>query len=84
MTTYSVEEYAVQVCGDASPASVRWLVTRLRSGALPGYKANRRWRATGEQIAEALVLLAPAPRPAALPVVPSSSMTRTSRRRLAG
>ncbi|GAA2433697.1 DNA-binding protein [Mycolicibacterium llatzerense] len=81
MRTNSLEEYADAVRGGHSDADLQWLEKRLRSGVLPGYKAGRKWRATDEQIAEAVARLTP--EPVALPDIPvPSGMTRTSRRRL--
>ncbi|ULN72271.1 DNA-binding protein [Mycolicibacterium smegmatis] len=83
--TFSVEEYAIAVRGSAKPADVKWLERHLRGEAeprLPGFKAGRKWRATEDDIAQAIELLRPAK--AATPTIPAtSSMTRTSRRRLA-
>lgn len=87
--TFSVREYAAIVLGpgpgggadDVEPFKLQWLEKRLRSGALPGYKVGRRWRATQEDIDTAIELLRPKRVP--VPMVPTtSSMTRTSRRRL--
>ena len=83
--TYSVEAAAAIICGstEATPAQVKWLTRRLRGEAtpqLPGYKAQRRWRMTGDDITAAIDLLPPR----RVPTVPAaSSMTRTSARRLA-
>lgn len=82
-TTYSVEQAAELICGASDPAAVKWLTRRLRGEAhprLPGYKQARRWRMTAADIDTAIELLRPTP----IPAVPAaSSMTRTSRRRLA-
>lgn len=56
------------------------LAHEIRSGA--GFKVGRKWRATEEQAEQAIELLTAAT--GSLPAIPSgSSMTRTSRRRLA-
>jgi hypothetical protein len=85
MITYSLTEYAEALLGSSEPAQVQWLAKRLRGEAkpvLPGFKAGRRWRATEEDIAQAIDLLRP--ERVEFPQVPqASSMTRTSRRRLA-
>lgn len=83
--TFSLEQYADAVRGGHEPADILWLVRRLRGKAqptLPGFKAGRRWRATAADIEKAIELLRPANQ--RLPELPrASSMTRTSRRRLA-
>lgn len=83
MKTNSLEEYADAVRGNHNDADLQWLEKRLRDGVLPGFKAGRKWRATDEQIAEAIEILTP--KHVAMPDVPvPSGMTRTSRRRLMG
>lgn len=83
--TFSLDEYSTIVLGSAEPADLQWLVRRLRGEAqpvLPGYKVARRWRATQADIDTALEILHP--KRVELPQIPAaSSMTRTSRRRLA-
>lgn len=80
--TYSLEEYARLLLGESEPAQIQWLVKRLRTGALPGYKAARKWRATQADIDTAIDILRP--RRVFLPELPQvGGMTRTSRRRLA-
>lgn len=81
--------------GDPLPGAVEWVERRLRSGKFSGYKAARRWRMTDADITAAIDSLRPhrstSSRPAAVVVdiTPDvdrpllSSMTRTSRRRLA-
>lgn len=84
--TFSVEEYADRVLGSHQPADIQWLVKRFRGESkpqLPAYKAGRRWRGTDKDIEKAIELL----RPKRLDVtqIPgTSSMSRTSRRRLMG
>lgn len=96
VVTMSVEEYAAALLGPGpdpadpigsiEPAKIQWLTKRLRGQAqprLPGYKVARQWRATEDDIAQAIELCRPAE--IAVPAVPNvTSMTRTSRRRLAG
>lgn len=77
MTTHSLAEAAVVLCGAADDAAIQWLLRRLRRGELLGYKVQRRWRMTDAQLAENLVRLSPK-----VPVVPTGGLTRTSRRRL--
>jgi hypothetical protein len=91
--TYSIEEYAAALMGPGpdgtaatvEPSKVEWLRRRLSGEAkpvLPGFKVARQWRATDEDIDTAIKLLRP--QRVSVPVVPSaSSMTQTSRRRLA-
>ncbi|ORA25207.1 hypothetical protein [Mycobacterium aquaticum] len=82
--TFSDEEYAKALRGSASPSDIEWLHRHLRGDTeprLPGFKAGRKWRATEDDIDQAIELLRP--KRVAVPVVPAaSSMTRTSRRRL--
>jgi hypothetical protein len=82
-TTYSVAEAAQIICGASDARAVKWLTRRLRGEAdpvLPGYKERQHWRMTDADIAAAIELL----RPQRMPSIPvRSSMTRTSRRRLA-
>lgn len=93
LRTLSLKEYAAVLLGPGpdgtaetvEPHKIQWLAKRLRGEAkpqLPGYKASRQWRATEADVAQAIELLRP---PSVhLPVVPSTtSMTATSRRRLA-
>lgn len=88
--TFSLEEYAALVLGPGpdgtvaaiEPCKLQWLTKRLRRGELPGYKAGRRWRATRADVDAAIEMLRP--KRVVVPQVPvASSMTRTSRRRLA-
>lgn len=83
-TTFSLEQYADALLGDHTPQNLQWLTRRLRGESkpqLPGYKAGRQWRATAADIETAIDLLRP--KPVAIPDIPISSMTRTSRRRIA-
>lgn len=79
-------EYAQALRGAASPGDIEWLHRHLRGDSqpkLPGFKVGRKWRATEEMVEQAIELLTEATG-STLPAVPSaSSMTRTSRRRLA-
>ena len=83
--TLSDVEYAQALRGSATRADVEWLHRHLRGDSepqLPGFKVGRKWRATPEDVEQAIELLRP--QRVAMPAVPvTSSMTRTSRRRLA-
>lgn len=78
-------EYAHILRGSSTPSDIEWLHRHLRGDSepkLPGFKVGRKWRATEEQAEQAIELLTAAT--GSLPAIPSgSSMTRTSRRRLA-
>ena len=82
--TYSLAEAAILIRGDDSPASIKWLMRRLRGESQPrldGYKVGH-WRMTHAQIEAAIRACTPK---RVVPEVPEvSSMTATSRRRLAG
>jgi hypothetical protein len=88
MNTHSLEQSAALICGaddngDPLPGKTQWLVKRLRTGQIVGYKCGRQWRMTDEQIADAIEKLTP--QRFGIPSVPTlSGMTRTSRRRFAG
>jgi hypothetical protein len=85
--TFSLEESAALICGadhngNPLPGKTQWLMKRLRTGELIGYKCGRQWRMTDEQIADAIQKLTP--QRARVPQVPTlAGLTRTSRRRLA-
>lgn len=84
--TFSLAEAAEIICGSSTSADIYWLAQRLRGNAhpnLPGYKAQKHWRMTEGQIAEALMLLQPAKSSVPEVPLPSSLMSR-SRRKLAG
>lgn len=76
--TYSVAEAAHIICGDDSPASLHWLIMRLRGARQPrinGYKVARRWRMTQTDLDNAIEQLRPTePTPA------MTSLTARSRR----
>lgn len=82
---FSLAESAIRIRGDASPASIKWLMRRLRHESEPhleGYKVGH-WRMTQSQIEAAIRLCTP--KRVVVPEVPQvSSMTATSKRRLAG
>jgi len=82
--TYSLSEAATILCGSAGPNEMRWLTDRLRGSAEPrlsGYKAQRRWRMTEEDLAAAVQQLRP--KRCDIPDVSAfTSMTARSRRRL--
>lgn len=83
--TISDAEYAEALRGSATKSDIEWLHRHLRGDdqpQLPGFKVGRKWRATEEDVAAAIELLRP--QRVSVPTVPvASSMTRTSRRRLA-
>lgn len=83
MKTYSLSEAAVIICGTDDPAALQWLTQRLRGNAQPalsGYKSQRRWRMTQDDVDAAIETL----RPKRLPDIPVlTSMTARSRRKLA-
>lgn len=82
---FSIAEAAFLILGDNSPKAIKWLMRRLRHESEPhleGYKVGH-WRMTQSQIEAAIRLCTP--KRVALPEVPQvSSMTATSKRRLAG
>lgn len=66
--TFGVKEYAAFLRGpgpdgtaeSVEPFKVKWLVRRLRGEAepqLPGFKAGREWRATKDQMVEAIAVM---------------------------
>lgn len=91
--TYSIEEYAAVLMGPGpdgtaatvEPHKLQWLSRRLRGDAkpiLPGFKVGAKWRATEQDIEDAIRLLRP--QRVTVPDVPAlSGMRPTSRRRLA-
>lgn len=85
-SSISDAEYAQALRGASMPGDIEWLHRHLRGDSqpkLPGFKVGRKWRATEEMVEQAIELLTEATG-STLPAVPSaSSMTRTSRRRLA-
>lgn len=80
--TFSVEEAALIICGDNSPASQDWLIQRLRGTRQPrlsGYKVARRWRMTRADLDAAIELL----RPNTITPAPGlTSLTTRSRQRM--
>lgn len=82
--TYSLSEAAVILCGSDGPNEMRWLTEHLRGEHTPrlsGYKVQRRWRMTEEDIAAAIQALRP--NRCDIPEVTAfTSMTARSRRRL--
>lgn len=87
--TYSDKEAVEIIRGSATKSDIEWLHRHLRGDdqpQLPGFKAGRKWRLTEDDITEAIELLRPArtERVSAAVDIPNlSSLTRTSRRRLA-
>lgn len=83
-TTFSLDEVAAMVLPPDMKDATRWLMTRLNSGEISGYKIARTWRMTSEDV-QALVERgrkrpsSPRPRVEHQP----QSLTPTSRRRLA-
>jgi len=82
--TYSLAEIAQILCGSAGTAEQYWVAQRLRGNASPrlsGYKVQRRWRMTQDDLDAAIELLRPARTD--IPVIPAmTSMTSRSQRRL--
>lgn len=81
--TYSLEEAADIICGGHTPAALYWLSQRLRGNAKPalvGYKSQGRWRMTGEQVADALTVLAPKRTDVPDVPLPSGLMSRSKRK----
>ena len=78
--TFSIEEAAQIILGSDEPKQLRWLLRRLRRNEFPGYKANRRWRMTSDDITVTIAKLRPT---ATIPDLPDmAGLTRTSRRRI--
>ena len=96
-TSHPIEACAAAIVGvddngDLLPGAVAWVERRLRRGVFPGYKAARRWRMTDDDIQAAIDSLRTRPQSAFAVTVTEapaadrpllSSMTRTSRRRMA-
>ena len=80
--TYSLVEAAEILCGAADPAALQWLTQRLRGNAEPrlsGYKVQRRWRMTQDDLDAAIDALRP--KRTTVPTIPAmTSMTARSRR----
>lgn len=82
--TYSVEEVATILCGDAGPSAQRWVLDRLRGykkPTLPGYRVQKKWRMTQEDVDSSIELLRPNPDQVRIPTL--TSLTARSQRRLA-
>lgn len=83
--TYSLSEAAEILCGTDGPAEQKWLRERLIGNAQPqlrGYKVQRRWRMTEDDLAAAIETLRPTHN--RIPAIPAlTSMTARSQRRLA-
>lgn len=82
--TYSLIEVAQILCGDDSEAAQRWIRERLLGHAhptLPGFRVQRRWRMTQEDLDAAIELLRPKRNEVVVPSM--TSMTARSQRRLA-
>lgn len=52
--TYSLPEAATVICGDDMKHPQRWLMRRLRSGEISGYKVGHTWRMREEDVEAAL------------------------------
>lgn len=82
--TFSLVEAAEILCGAAGAAEQKWLRERLIGNAEPrlrGYKVQRRWRMTEEDIAAAIDTLRP--QRSDIPRIPAmTSMTARSQRRV--
>jgi hypothetical protein len=76
----------LQQAAEAIPCTQRWLADGLRSGRFPGHKIGRRWMLSEGDIAAILEICSVTPgafsTDTALGAAPSSSMTRTTLRRL--
>jgi hypothetical protein len=82
--TFSLPEIADFLCGSSGPAEQYWVAQRLRGNAtphLPGFKVQRRWRMTAEDLDAAIELLRPQRNTVRVPAM--TSMTARSQRRLA-
>ena len=64
------------------PCSERWLADNLRAGKFPAHRLGRKWMLSDEDIAAILAVCSVTPTTAGLPAAPSSSMTKTTLRRL--
>ena len=68
------------------PCSERWLADNLRAGKFPGHKVGRRWMLSDNDISAILQICSVTPAAfftdTALCAAPSSSMTKTTLRRL--
>lgn len=82
--TFSLAEIARILCGSDGPAEQYWVAQRLRGNAEPrlsGYKVQRRWRMTQDDLDAAIELLRPKRNEVVVPAM--TSMTARSQRRLA-
>lgn len=82
--TFSLPEIAAILCGSDGPAEQHWVAQRLRGNAEPrlsGYKVQRRWRMTQDDLDAAIELLRPKRSDVSVPAM--TSMTARSLRRLA-
>jgi len=81
--TFSLAEVAVVLCGHDGPTEQRWVLDHLRGyqkPALPGFKVQRKWRMTQEDLDASIELL----RPKRTDDVPAmTSLTARSQRRMA-
>jgi len=82
--TFSLAEAAEILCGACGPAEQKWLRERLIGNAEPqlsGYKVQRRWRMTEDDLIAAIDTLRPKRNHVRIPAL--TSMTARSQRRLA-
>jgi hypothetical protein len=77
----------LQQAAEAIPCTQRWLADGLRTGRFPGHKIGRRWMLSEDDIAAILQICSVNHRSAFsvdsfVSVAPSTSMTKTTRRRI--
>lgn len=80
--TYSLDEVAAMVLPPDLKCPRRWLAERLNQGEIQGYKVGRTWRMTHEDVEDLIAQRRNPPRRVHHEL--GSSLTETSRRRLAG
>lgn len=82
MLSMSLSEAAGKI-----PCTERWLADNLRAGKFPGHKIARQWRLTDDDVTTILEICSVNPAPPfsadfSVGFAPSSSMTKTTLRRL--
>ena len=80
LATYSIDEAALILRGNATITEIKWLRRKLNQGEFAGYKAARKWRMTATDIQAAIAKMRPTPQIPDLPDM--AGLTRTSRRRI--
>jgi hypothetical protein len=81
--TYSLEEVSAMVLPPDLKDGPGWLLRRLRSGNVGGYKVGRTWRMTRADVEDLIASHRnPQARPAPEPYSDGLSLTPTSRRRV--